>query len=63
MKDQIFEALETSTPHGGRRSLVDPPANVSRHEVLHHRNAIVRFLDNLDTDLTVRDILEALQDY
>jgi hypothetical protein len=58
------EALEatTVTPRSGG---FDTPAsaNASRRSILAHRDSLLRFLGELDGDMTVSELREALEDY
>lgn len=60
--DDIIEALEASAPNSATAA-IDPRANASRRDVLTHRDRIMRFLDELDGDLSVSEVRSALEDY
>ncbi|NTG94220.1 hypothetical protein G6L92_15755 [Agrobacterium rhizogenes] len=60
---EIFDALEATT--GGRKqgALWNARANASRNDILNHRDSLLRFLEEIDGDISVADLREALEDY
>jgi hypothetical protein len=58
----VWDALEATTPNRSRAT-VDPPANASRRDVTLYRDTLLRFLSELDAELSVGEIREALEEY
>jgi hypothetical protein len=58
----VWDALESSAlPPGWPQ--VSPPATATRESVLNRRDMLMRFLEEIDGDLSVADVREALEDY
>ena len=62
MNDDVIEALESSAPNTDKHR-IDPRANSSKRDVLNWRDVVMRFLDDIDGDLTVFEVRTALEDY
>ena len=62
MMQDIWDALE-STATNSDRKLIDPRANASKRDVRLWRDHIMRFLDELDAELTIGEVREALSEY
>lgn len=55
---EIWEALESTV--AGRKEY---KANATRIDTLNHRDYLMRFLCELDGELSVAEVREALQEY
>ena len=57
----VWEALEATaqTPGSG---ILDK-ANASRRSILSHRDFLMRFLDEVNADISVAELREALEEY
>lgn len=57
----VWEALEATaqTPGSG---ILDK-ANASRRSILNHRDYLMRFLDEVDAEISVAELREALEEY
>ena len=62
IKQEILEILE-ATATNRSRLMINPPANASVWDINHYAKLILKFLDELDDSLSVRDLVEALEDY
>lgn len=64
-KNQIFEALEAFAPvKKMRRSFQLEGTDIaSNEEILAFRDTLIRFLDELDGDLSIIELREALEEY
>lgn len=58
----VWDALESSAMPPGWPN-VSPPASPTREAVLGKRDALMRFLDEIDGDLSIAELREALEDY
>ena len=58
----IWGALE-STATNSDRKMIDPRANASKRDVRLWRDHIMRFLDELDAELTIGEVRETLSEY
>lgn len=58
----VWEALEAtaSTPDSSRFM---SPANASRRSIFNHRDYLMRFLTEVDGELSVAELREALEEY
>jgi hypothetical protein len=64
--DEIFEALESTATNRRPKSTFgsfDGRTLPSKHDVQSHKGAILRFLGELDGDVCVNDVREALGRY
>lgn len=61
-RDDIIEAME-STANSRKRESFTRPAIADAADMRLWRDRLVRFLEELETDLSVGEILEALEDY
>lgn len=43
--------------------MFDKPSNANRRDILNHRDYLMRFLDELDADLTIGEVRVALINY
>lgn len=57
----VWEALEATAQAGGSGIL--SRANASRRSILNHREYLMRFLDEVDADISVAELREALEEY
>lgn len=61
--EDIIEALEMATAaptsHGG----IPDHANASRRDILNYKRSIMRFIGELDAELTVGEIRAVLEEY
>lgn len=58
----IWEALE-ATATNGSREMVSKRAVVTKNEIALHRRTLLHFLEEIDGDLTVSELREALESY
>lgn len=58
----VWEALEATAPNRAPE-IIGRRASATKNEVTLHRNALLRFLEEIDGDMTVADLCEALKDY
>lgn len=58
----VFDALEATTT-GRKQYGWDYKANASRRDILNHRDALLRFLEEIKGDLSVSELREALEEY
>lgn len=62
--EDIIEALESTTV--GRkqgRGMLDDPANASPVDIRNYRDTLMRFLTELDAEITVGELRAVLEDY
>jgi len=57
----IIEALENAAPNSAGR--IDAPANASRRDILNYKRSLMRFLEELDAELTIGEIRSVLEEY
>lgn len=64
-RQQVFDALESQAYTGRKSSWGDPSwrATANRREVLNKRKSLLDFLEEIDGDLTVADLREALEEW
>lgn len=60
-EDDIIEALEGAAPGSGGSALKSPMA--SKADIRLFARSIMRFLEDLDGDLTVQELREVLDGY
>lgn len=58
----VWEALEATAQAGGAGGILSK-ANASRRSILNHRDYLMRFLDEVNAELSVAELREALEDY
>jgi len=63
MDDDIIEALESSAPVRKDRGRLGDPSTGDKADMILWREQISRFIDELDDNITVREIRMALEDY
>lgn len=63
MDDEIIEALESTAPNPKNRGRIDDPQVTSDADTRLWRDAIVRFLSEVDRDVTAGEIIAALEEY
>ncbi|WP_223478715.1 hypothetical protein [Oricola indica] len=61
--EQIWEALESSAPLPRKSSAFGQRATPERSAILAQRKHLLGFLENIDGDLSVAELREALEDY
>lgn len=59
---EIWDALEATTPSRSRK-MIDPRANASKQDTSLHKDMLMRFLSELDADLSVGEVRAALEEY
>lgn len=60
---EIFDALEATTTGRKQTRASFPIANAERRDILNHRDGLLRFLEEIDGDLSVSELREALEEY
>lgn len=63
MSDEIVAALENSAGSRKSRGRIGDPTCADHADVILWRNRLMRFFEDLDGDLTVTEIVDALEDY
>lgn len=64
MQEEVWEALEaTAINKKDGAGFSSTRANASKYEVINHKNLLLRFLGELDDSMSVRDVIEALENY
>jgi hypothetical protein len=63
MDDDIIEALESSAPVRKDRGRMGDPTTGDKADTIIWRDGLMRFIEELDDNLTVREIRMALEDY
>lgn len=63
MDDEVIEALESTTPVRGARGRIDDPVTASAADTRLWRDGLLRFLGEIDENLTVFEVKEALESY
>ena len=58
----VWEALEATAQVGGHRGFTER-ANASRRSILNHRDFLMRFLDEVNADISVAELRAALEEY
>lgn len=58
----VFDALEATTI-GRKQHSWDYKANPSQRDILNHRDSLLRFLEEIEGDLSVLELREALEEY
>ena len=61
--DEIIEALESTANNRNDRGRIGDPATSDKADIILWRNNLMRFLEELDGDLTIEDLRDALEDY
>lgn len=62
--EDIWQALEATTGGRLRDGLqIGRPANASARDVLNHRDYLMRFLNEIDGNLSVAEVRDALEEY
>lgn len=59
-QEQVFEALESTT---AAKQTPFAPATASQQEVRNHRDALVRFLNEIDANLSISELVDILEQY
>lgn len=59
-RDEIIEALESTAPNRGDRGMIGDPRVPSDADIRLWRDGVIRFLTELDSDLTVAEVIDAL---
>lgn len=62
MEDEILEALESTAPVSGDRGRIGDPKTSSDADVNLWRRSLLRFLNELDEDLTIGEVRRVLED-
>lgn len=57
----VWEALEATAQVPGSGIL--DKANASRRSILNHRDYLMRFLDEVNAEISVAELREALEEY
>lgn len=60
-ESDVWDALEATAIQRAAGFVV--PANASRRSILNHRDYLMRFLNEVDADISVAELREALEDY
>lgn len=61
--DEIIEALESTAGNRKERGRIGDPGVGDKQDVILWRNHLMRFLEEIDGDLTVDEIKSVLEDY
>jgi hypothetical protein len=62
--EAVHEALEsTAVVNGGRGHSLSQRSTSSRRAILNHRDELMRFLDEIDGELSVAELRDALTHY
>ncbi len=61
MEEDILEALESSAPASGDKGGIGDPRVSSNRDVALWKKAVLRFINELEDDITVGDIRRALE--
>lgn len=61
--DEIVEALESSAPVKGDRGRIGDDRTATEADVNLWRRSLLRFLNEVDEDVTVGDLRRVLEDY
>ncbi|KQT52245.1 MULTISPECIES: hypothetical protein [unclassified Aureimonas] len=59
----VWEALEATTPSGRKPSAARQIGGPTKREHNEHRDRIMRFLGEVEGDMTVAEVREALEEY
>lgn len=60
--EQVHEALE-STALNTDNAYIAKRSTVKKREILNHRDTIMRFLEELDAEMSIGELREALEHY
>ncbi|WFS01618.1 hypothetical protein [Rhizobium tumorigenes] len=60
---EIYEALEATATGRKQGRMYDARANASKTDVLNRRDSIMRFLEEVDGELSVAELRDALEQY
>lgn len=60
--NEVWEALESTTP-GGKINDRFGPSTASRQETMLWKRSLLNFLDEVDGELSVAELREALMEY
>lgn len=63
MHEEVIEALESTAPNRKDRGRLDDPRVPSEADIRLWRDALARFLGEIDADLTAGEIIAALEEY
>ena len=61
MEEEILEALESSAPVRGDKGGIGDPRTSSSADVALWKRSLLRFINELDEDITVGDIRRVLE--
>lgn len=62
-REDIIEALESTAANRRDRGGISDPRSPDRADIRLWRDRLVRFLEEIEGDLTVGEIIEVLEDY
>lgn len=62
-EQEIADALESTAPNRGNRGRFGDPATASPADVRLYRDTLLRFLEEIDGDLSVSELRLALENY
>ena len=60
--DDIIEAMESTASNSKDRGQIGSPAIASPTDIVFWKRALLRFLDELDGELSVSEVRQALED-
>jgi hypothetical protein len=60
--EDVIEALESTTPNRKAGDMFSR-TNANKYEIRNHRDYLLRFLSELDSELTIGEVREILDDY
>ncbi|MBO9099972.1 hypothetical protein J5287_11905 [Rhizobium sp. K1/93] len=60
---EIYEALEATAAGRKQGRMCDARANASKTDILNRRDSLMRFLEEVDGDLSVAELRDALEQY
>jgi len=63
MDEDIIEALESSAPVRKNRGRMGDPSTGDKADTILWSESLLRFFNELDDNITVREIRTALEDY
>lgn len=62
MIEEIIEALESTAPNRKAGDAFSR-TNANKYEIKNHRDYLLRFLEELDTGLSVGEVISVLEEY
>lgn len=63
MEEEIIDALESTAGNRKNHGRIGDPAVPDKQDITDWRNRLMRFLEELDADITVGEIRSVLEDY